>query len=92
MFSSFSTPYQPLSLASHWLLPLKCLPPQDPNSIPSLISHCVKLPDPDGENLSDQADREDFKEWFKEFREQLRADRNMIIEELRKDLSIFKFS
>ena len=92
VFSSFSTPYQPLSLASHWLLPLKCLPPQDPHSIPSLISHCVKLPDPDGENLSDQADREDFKEWFKEFREQLRADRNMIIEELRRDFSFFKLS
>ena len=92
VFSSFSSPHQPPSLASHWLLPLRCPPPQDPSSIPSLISHCVKLPNPEEEKLSDEADRSDFKEWIKEFREQLRADRIMIIEELRKDFSLFKLS
>ena len=92
LFSSFSSPQQPVSLASHWLVPLRWPPPQNPHSIPSLVSHCVKAPSPVEEKLNDDTDRADFKEWLAEFRDQMKADRIKFIAELRKDLSSFKFS
>ena len=51
-FSSFPSACQPASLVSHWLLrPQKTLP-QNPSSIHSLVSHCVKLPNPGDSFLS----------------------------------------
>ena len=35
-------------------------------------------------------DEVDFKQWLAEFREELRADRNKILDEMRKDFSLFK--
>ena len=45
-FASFPTPSQPSSLVSHWTLHLPSKPPQNPSSIPSLVTHCAKLPNP----------------------------------------------
>ena len=45
-FSSFPSSSQPSSLVSHWLLQPKMMPPQNPSSISSLVSHCVRLPNP----------------------------------------------
>ena len=90
-FSAFPSPSPPVSLVSHWLLPPKEQPPQNPSSIISLRSHCLTFDSSklDKEKLNDE---EDFKEWMKEFREQLRVDRNKILEEIRKDFSLFKLS
>ena len=80
------------SMVSHWNPIYNETPPQTPSSIPSLVSHCVNVPSPVEENLKDDANREDFKEWFEEFREQLRADRTRFMAELRKDFSMFNLS
>ena len=45
-FSSFPSSSQPSSLVSHWLLQHETIPPQNPSSISSLVSHCVRLPNP----------------------------------------------
>lgn len=45
-FASFPTSSPPASLVSHWLLPPLEISPQNPGSIPSLVCHCVKLPNP----------------------------------------------
>jgi len=60
--------------------------PQNPNSISSLISHLVSSTD------DEELDKDDFKKWMAEFREQLRADRIKILDELRKDFGSFKMS
>ena len=53
-FASFPTPTQPSSLVSHWILHLPTKPPQNPGSIPSLITHCVKFPNPGDRFISIQ--------------------------------------
>ena len=90
-FSAFPSPSPPVLLVSHWLLPPKEQPSQNPSSIISLCSHCLTFDSSklDKETLNDE---EDFKEWMKEFREQLRVARNKILEEIRKDFSLFKLS
>ena len=45
-FSSFPSSSQPASLVSHWLLPPQQSLAQNPSSISSLVSHCVKLSNP----------------------------------------------
>ena len=92
IFSSFSSPQQPLSLVSHWLVPFGCPPPQNPNSITSLLSHCVNMPNQVDEKLNDEAERDDFKEWIADFREQLKADRIKFMADLRKDFSSLNLS
>ena len=96
-FSSFPSPSPPVSLVSHWLLPRIQQEPQNPSSIVSLVSHCSKFPNPDLDIVSSTTnteekliDREDFKQWMVEFREQLRTDRTKMFEELRKDFSLLK--
>ena len=53
-FASFPTPSQPSSLVPHWMLHLPSKPPQNPSSIPSLINHCAKLPNPGDRFISVQ--------------------------------------
>ena len=79
-------------MVSHWNPIYNETPPQTPSLIPSLVSHCVNMPSQVEENLWHDADREDFKIWIEEFREQLRADRTRFIAELRRDLSMFNLS
>ena len=65
-FSSFPSPTQPSSLVSHWVLPPKQHPTQNPNSITSLISHCVKFPNPGDSFISMQEALELLKTMFEE--------------------------
>ena len=73
---------------------------QGPASTTTMIAHFALSPPPDyvkasstdEEKQNDEVDTADFKEWFEEFREQLRADRAKIIDELRKDFSMFTLS
>ena len=53
-FASFASPTQPTSLVSHWMLHLPSKPPQNPSSIPSLVTHCAKLPNPGDRFISVQ--------------------------------------
>ena len=57
-----------------------------PNSITSMVTHYVSL------RIDEKDDKEDFKVWMEEFREQLRIDRAKMIAEIRKDLSLLKLS
>ena len=45
-FLSFPSLSQPISLVSHWILPYQQKELQNPRSIISLLSHCVKYPNP----------------------------------------------
>ena len=65
-FSSFPSPTQPSSLVSHWVLPPKQHPTQNSNSITSLISHCVKFPNPGDSFISMQEALELLKTMFEE--------------------------
>ena len=87
-FSAFPTPSQPVSLASHWMLPPSQLSLQNPHSIVSLISHYQKPLSPD----QDDEEKTDFKKWIEDFREQLRADRAKIIDEIKQEFRWFKES
>ena len=73
------------SMISHWS-PLPVIPPLMPNSITSMVTHYVSL------RIDEKDDKEDFKVWMGEFREQLRIDRVKMIAEIRKDLSLLKLS
>ena len=57
-----------------------------PNSITSMVTHYVSL------RIDEKDDKEDFKVWMEEFREQLSVDRAKMIAEIRKDLSLLKLS
>ena len=50
-FASFSTPYQPTSLVSHWN-PHDIKIPQRPSSIISMVSHCAVFPPPGSSFIS----------------------------------------
>ena len=88
-------------MLSHWSPTYYAETQKRPESTPTMIAHCAKHPLPGsilnsmeevGEKLNDDADRADFKEWFADFREQLKADRTKFIADLRKDFSLFKLS
>ena len=53
-FASFPSETLPSSLVSHFILHLPSKPPQNPSSISTLISHCVKLPNPGDRFISVQ--------------------------------------
>lgn len=83
LFSSFPTPSQPSSLVSHWLLPYSDNLPQNPSSITSLRSHCVRFPSTSDEFYTL---KQDFLEIFEAVRVQMRADRARILEEFKRDM------
>ena len=73
-FSSFPSPFQPISLVSHWLLPTAD-PIQSPGLIISLQTHCVKLPNPGDRFISVEEALEMMQilfqkqsEWIKSFK------------------------
>ena len=76
-FSSFPTPSQPPSLVSHWLLPYNDHLPQNPSSITSLRTHCVRFPNSEDGFITTL--KQDFLEIFEEVRAKIRADRAKII-------------
>merc|ERR1712179_739489 len=67
-FSSFPSDSQPASLVSHWLLPLQQSVPQNPSSIATLLTHCVKLPNPGDSFLSMEEILELMRNLFEEMR------------------------
>ena len=86
-FSSFPTPSQPTSLVSHWLLPPENNLSQNPSSICSMISHFIP-------NYQQRVKSEEYFIWkeqflaiFEEHRNQLRADRAKILQEMKIDSS-----
>ena len=88
------------SMIAHWNPSFNTPSPQMPNSITTMVTHCLRLPSSPTFSLcscqeyQDDADKHndevDFKQWLAEFREELRADRNKILDEMRKDFSLFK--
>ena len=91
-FSAFPAPTQPVSLVTHWIIPPRHQTAQ--GSIPiSMVSHCLKdlEPNVDPDNTDEKMImKEEFEELIAEFREQLKADRAKILEEVRKDFSWIK--
>ena len=84
-FSSFSSPCQPTSLVSHWLLPSEKVLPQNPSSFLSMVSHFI----PHQQNVENEeklVTKEEFLELFEEFRAQLRADREQMLQEIKKNI------
>ena len=67
-FSSFAVSSQPVSMVSHWL-PLESYKHQNPSSISSLVTHCVKLPNPGDQFITIEEAmevmKESFQTWFK---------------------------
>ena len=82
-FSSFSSPCQPTSLVSHWLLPSEKVLPQNPSSFLSMVSHFI----PSQQNGQKLVTKEEFLEIFEEFRAQLRADREQMLQEIKTNIS-----
>ena len=70
-FLSFPSLSQPVSLVSHWLLPYQQNETQNPRSIISLLSHCVKFPNPGDTFISMEEALELLKTMFEEMRKSL---------------------
>ena len=70
-FSSFPSDCQPVSLVSHKLLPQESLP-QNPSSIHSLVSHCVKLPNPGDSLITMEELLELMRDLFEDMRNNLK--------------------
>ena len=71
-FSSFPSASQPASLVSHWIPPPQPHIPQNPSLITSLVSHCVKFPDPGDRFLSMEEVIELMKNLFEEMSDKLK--------------------
>ena len=85
-FSSFASPSQPSSLVSHWLPPCQKVLPHNPRSLLSMVSHFI----PHQQNVENEeklVTKEEFLELFEEFRAQLRADREQMLQEIKKNIS-----
>ena len=93
------------SMIPHWN-PLPVMPPSMPNSITTMVTHCIRLPslscmpmssadssshNDDSEEVKEKKiEKTDFEEWLAEFREQLRSDREKILAEIKLDFGWFK--
>ena len=71
-FSSFPSASQPASLVFHWIPPHQPHIPQNPSSITSLVSHCVKFPDPGDRFLSMEEVIELMKNLFEKMSDNLK--------------------
>ena len=78
-FSSFPSTSQPASLVSHWLLPPQQSLAQNPSSISSLVSHCVKLPNPGDSFIAMEEVLELMRNMFDEMRSNLTTSLTRIL-------------